>query len=174
MFVPLTFVIIIAVLTAGVYNRSIYFIGVRLKNIPFIGEEVPHRTQKVTADMMMKCPVRTLKPVATLEQIKQAMQMPIVHGFPIIDENKQLIGLISRESLMVLVGNKAWIERDVNSRFEETINKYCKSIVDIERKFSMNKEGDQNHKTTGYLAGKNITGSVLGKIEEVEEQEDEE
>lgn len=67
MFVPLTFVIIVSSLTAGIYNRSIYFIGVRLKNIPFLTEEVPHRSVKVTAEMMMSCPVRSFKPITTVE-----------------------------------------------------------------------------------------------------------
>lgn len=86
MFVPLTLVIIVSCLTASVYNRSIYLIGVRLKNIPFLTEEIPHRSHRVTADMMMKCPVRTLKPISTVEQIKQAMQLPYIHGLPIVNE----------------------------------------------------------------------------------------
>ncbi len=66
MFVPLCFVIIIAALSAGMYNRSIYIIGVRLKNIPFLTELIPHRSERVTAEMMMKCPVRTLPPKPTV------------------------------------------------------------------------------------------------------------
>ena len=42
MFVPLVFTIIVAYLVALIYNRGIYIIGVRLKNIPFLIEEVPH------------------------------------------------------------------------------------------------------------------------------------
>jgi CBS-domain-containing membrane protein len=45
------------------------------------------------------------------------MGVPIVHGFPIVDEDGKITGLISRESLMILVDNKVWIERDLNSKF---------------------------------------------------------
>mmetsp|Transcript_47226 Transcript_47226/g.34522 ORF Transcript_47226/g.34522 Transcript_47226/m.34522 type:complete len:111 (+) Transcript_47226:464-796(+) len=44
MFVPLTFVVITASLVARIYQRSIYIIGVRLKNLPFLTHEIPHRS----------------------------------------------------------------------------------------------------------------------------------
>jgi CBS-domain-containing membrane protein len=65
---------------------------------------------------MMKCPVRTLSPVSTVEEIKAAMGLPVVHTFPIVNDDEKLLGVISRESLMVLVGNKVWVERDLNSK----------------------------------------------------------
>jgi hypothetical protein len=67
MFVPVVFTVLVAYVTAGLYNRSIYIIGVRLKNIPFLVPEIPHRSEKVTAEMMMKCPVRSLKAISTVE-----------------------------------------------------------------------------------------------------------
>jgi hypothetical protein len=101
------------------------------------------------------------------------MSVPTVHGFPIVDENKCLIGLISREALMVLVGSKAWIERDFNSRFEETMMKYCKNIAAIENRFSLNKDnGGQHHRTTGHIP-KNFKGSHLVAIKEADGEEDE-
>lgn len=167
MFVPVVITVLIANVTAGLYNRSIYIIGVRLKNIPLLVPEIPHRSEKVIAEMMMKCPVRSLSAVSTVQEIKQAMQIPIIHSFPIVDQNKTLIGLISRESLMVLVGNKVWIERDLNSKYEEPTLKYHKSMANLENRFSLNKDktNGQTHKTTGQLR-ENSKGSNFGAIKE--------
>lgn len=68
---------------------------------------------------MMKCPVRSLGPVVSVDEIKEAMGLPIIHGFPIIDEDNYVMGLVSREALMVLVGNKCWVERDDNVKTDE-------------------------------------------------------
>jgi hypothetical protein len=120
LFLPVVLTILVSTVVGSCYNKSIYFIGVRIKNIPFLGEEIPHRNHNVTAEYMMKCPVRTLSPVSTVEEIKAAMGLPIVHTFPIVDAHERLLGVISRESLMILVGNKIWIERDLNSKIDIT------------------------------------------------------
>lgn len=87
MFIPIVFSILIAFYVGEIYNKSIYFISVRTKNIPFLGEHIPHKAEKVTAHHMMKCPVRTLNPIATVDDIKRALvELPIVHGFPIVED----------------------------------------------------------------------------------------
>ena len=37
-----------------------------------------------------------------------------VNGFPIIDNNERLVGLISRNDLIVLIKNKIWMDVDPN------------------------------------------------------------
>ena len=69
MFIPVTWSILIAFYVAGIYNKSIYIIGIRTKNIPFLGEEIPHKVRKVTAKQMMTCPAKTLPPIATVREI---------------------------------------------------------------------------------------------------------
>ena len=41
--------------------------------------------------------------------------MEKVHGFPIVDDNDRLIGLIGREQLIVLLKHKCWYQFDPNS-----------------------------------------------------------
>lgn len=67
MFVPVVFAVLISFWVGEIYNKSVYIIGVRTKNIPFLGEHIPHKVERVTAHTMMKCPVRTLPPIATVE-----------------------------------------------------------------------------------------------------------
>ena len=117
MFIPVVFSVLIAFYLGDVYNKSIYIIGVRTKNIPFLGEFVPHKVNKVTANTMMKCPVRILPPIATVRDISRVLQVPIVHGFPIVENEDYVEGLISREAIMILLDNKCWITRDENSDY---------------------------------------------------------
>lgn len=59
-----------------------------------------------------------------------------MHGFPVVDEDKNLIGLITREALMVLLGAKCWIEEDANSKIEIVKNMHSSGLQNIERRFS--------------------------------------
>ena len=135
LFLPMVFTILVSVVVGECYNRSIYIIGVRIKNIPFLIEEIPHNNHNVTAEFMMKCPVRVLSPVSTVDDIRIAMGLPIVHTFPIIDKDEKLLGVISREALMVIVGSKVWIERDLNSKIDILDLKR-----DLEKRVSINNE----------------------------------
>ncbi len=95
------------------------------------------------------------------------MQLPIVHGFPVVDENKQLLGLVSREALMVVIGSKCWIEVDANSKEEVIMAKYSKGIAALENKFSGSNAGAQ--KPLGFIPK---TKENMGTI--VEENDDQE
>lgn len=53
LFLPVIFTLFVAFAIGNLYNKSIYIIGVRTKNIPFLGEEVPHKNHEITADIVM-------------------------------------------------------------------------------------------------------------------------
>lgn len=53
LFLPVIFTLFVAYAIGGLFNKSIYIVGVRTKNIPFIGEEVPHKNHEITADIIM-------------------------------------------------------------------------------------------------------------------------
>lgn len=161
MFVPLTLVVIVAGLIARIYQRSIYIIGVRLKNIPFLTHEIPHRSIRVTAELMMKTPVRTLPIKPTVEEVSKVLSLPIVHGFPVLDDRRRVVGLVSREALMVVIGAKSWIEVDVNARMEILSRKYQKDIQNVEQRFSMPKTQERP-----------VQSNYLTEIREFPEKED--
>ena len=140
MFIPVTWAILIAFYVAGIYNKSIYVIGVRTKNIPFLVEEVPHSVHKVTAKLMMTCPPRSLTPVTTLADIARVLSdKPMIHGFPIVEDQDYVVGLISRESLMILVSFKVWVERDENSNFKNESEAVQKRLMIPGSRFSVQK-----------------------------------
>lgn len=60
--------------------------------------------------------MQKLSPISTVSDIQQVLiYLPKVHGFPIVDKDNKLIGLVTRESLMVLLKKECWLERDINS-----------------------------------------------------------
>jgi H+/Cl- antiporter ClcA len=52
LFLPVIFTLFVAYAVGGLFNKSIYITGVRTKNIPFIGEEIPHKNHEITADII--------------------------------------------------------------------------------------------------------------------------
>jgi chloride channel 7 len=53
LFFPVIFTLFVAYAVGGIFNRSIYIVGVRIKNIPFLTEEAPHKNHEITADIIM-------------------------------------------------------------------------------------------------------------------------
>jgi hypothetical protein len=51
----------------------------------------------------------------TVKSIYGALTILKVHGFPIVDLNDRVVGLIGREQLIVLLKHKCWYEFDPNS-----------------------------------------------------------
>lgn len=94
----------------------------------------------------MKCPVRTLTPLSTVAEIKAALGVPYVHSFPIINAEEKLIGIVSREILMVLVGGKVWIERDANSKLD------LEAIQTVQNKATVNMQKEQFQSIKGKLS----------------------
>jgi len=44
------------------------------------------------------------------------MAVPLVHGFPVVEADSNiLIGLVTREALMILLKNKCWMDKDKNN-----------------------------------------------------------
>lgn len=69
LFLPMVYSMFISYCVAGIYNRSIYINSLRSKNIPWLLEFAPVMNSYVTADLMMKGPVKSLKPVSTVKDI---------------------------------------------------------------------------------------------------------
>lgn len=65
-----------------------------------------------------------MSPVCTVSELKSCLthivnskdKSSIVHGFPIVDDDNKLIGLITREVLMVLLKKECWMEKDLRTQ----------------------------------------------------------
>jgi len=55
--------------------------------------------------MVMKEKVKTMKPITPVKYISEVIAGTTHNGFPVIDEDRNLVGLITRDYLMVLLKN---------------------------------------------------------------------
>ena len=93
---------------AGIYNRSIYINSVRAKNIPWLLEFIPYKNRFVTADTIMTTFVHYLKPVASVKQITEHLILTNCNGYPVVDGENRVCGLMSRDYLMILLKHKVF------------------------------------------------------------------
>lgn len=63
-------------------------------------EEEVRRALAVNASQMMSSPVTSVRSIATLEQIASVMMDRKVNPLPIVDENNNYIGMVSRRDLV--------------------------------------------------------------------------
>lgn len=66
-------------------------------------EEEVRRALAVNASQLMTAPVTSIRSVATLEQIATIMMERDVHPMPVIDENDNYIGIVSRRDLVRVI-----------------------------------------------------------------------
>jgi predicted transcriptional regulator len=69
---------------------------------------------------MMSHPVYSLQAKTTVKSIYGGLSTLQVNGYPIVDVNDRLIGLISRDALIVLIKKQCWTEFDPNSSLTES------------------------------------------------------
>ena len=109
LFIPVIFAILVAYVVGGIFQKSIYINSVRFKNIPMLIETVPHASNYVKAEDMMKQPVKMFHFKAQVQEIAEYLSSTSFNGFPVVNSQRKLVGLINRDYLMVLLKNKCWV-----------------------------------------------------------------
>ena len=91
-------------------NNSMYEIQIKLKKLPFLESSLHNlgllNYQEVS--QIMTSPVVTLKEVDTVKNILHVLRTTRHNGFPVVNENNQLRGLILRRTLCSLLQFKAY------------------------------------------------------------------
>ncbi|CDW75014.1 UNKNOWN [Stylonychia lemnae] len=108
LFIPIVFAIMVGYVVGGVFQKSIYINAVRFKNIPFLIETIPQGSSHIRAEDMMKAPVSMFHFKAPVKEVAEVLSKTSYNGFPVINTAKKLIGIISRDYLMVLLKNKVF------------------------------------------------------------------
>lgn len=70
------------------------------------GRSYPEEIRKVLAiyaSQLMTAPVTSIRSIANLEQIATVMMERDVHPLPVVDENNQYIGIVSRRDLVRVI-----------------------------------------------------------------------
>ena len=78
-------------------------------------EKVPECNRQIQADKIMAKKVIYLRSVETVKNIFEALKSPH-HGFPIVNINGQVIGLIPKNYLIVLISKRVYYS-DQNQKF---------------------------------------------------------
>lgn len=68
-------------------------------------EEEIRRALAINASQLMTAPVTSIRSVATLNQIATVMIDRDVHPLPVVDENEQYIGIVSRRDLVRVIAD---------------------------------------------------------------------
>lgn len=113
LFLPIIFALFTSFGVGRIFNRSLYVGSVRFKNIPFLLEKVPKCNRSIIAEEVMSSPVYYLNVISSVKSIYGGLQKSEFNGFPIVDENEKLVGLIGRNFLWVLIKNKCWKRNDI-------------------------------------------------------------
>ena len=122
LFVPIVFAILISYVVGGIFTRSIYINSVRFKNIPFLVEHIPHGSHYVKAEDVMRKDVKSFNFRVEVSEVNNALKDTSYNGFPVVSRQKKLMGIISRDYLMVLLKNKCWTSDFRNKELNDTLH----------------------------------------------------
>lgn len=107
LFVPIFFTIIISNKVGALFTRGLYDRAVRGKQMPILRDFVPLPCKGIIAEQMMTKDVVTLERVDTLDNVLVALESGH-HSFPILNKNKNIIGMIPRNFIIVLLINNGY------------------------------------------------------------------
>jgi hypothetical protein len=108
LFLPIIFALFISFAVGRIFNRSLYAASLNFKSVPFLTESVPPKHQLIKAEAVMSRPVTCLAKKTSVESIYEILQDSTLNGVPVVEslsEDKRLIGMITRDTLIVVLKN---------------------------------------------------------------------
>jgi CBS domain-containing protein len=109
LFIPIIFAVLIAYATGSVFTRSIYINSVRFKNIPFLIEHIPEGSKYVQAEDIMSKAVVALNFRSDMSDVVRVMKETPHNGFPVVNNFRKLMGIISRQYLHIMIKKKCFV-----------------------------------------------------------------
>ena len=89
--------------TGSIFNKSIYDGILRLKNIPILKKAPPKKTRNILVSNIMSKNVITVSCLSSVEEVEKALEHREINGFPVVNKNGRLRGLISRTTLYSMI-----------------------------------------------------------------------
>merc|ERR1711907_691746 len=125
-------------LFADFFIEGLYHALLHVKNIPYIGDHVPHEFENKSVKDIMSHSVVSLKHIATWEECRSALQT--THNcFPVIKEQdgmKKFLGSIRRVVLLKLVRTDSITASDVASEDSVDLQRHInESAVTVQGSF---------------------------------------
>jgi chloride channel 7 len=103
LFLPMLFSLFISFAVGRLFNRSIYISALSAKNVPFLIETVPYFNSHLRAKEIMSESLAYLPVKPSLGQIADLMRDTTHNSFPVLTEERKLRGLVTRQTLLILV-----------------------------------------------------------------------
>lgn len=106
-FLPMLIGIMTARASGSLLSPSLYDRALRMKQMPFLRSVAPNSTKYLKAREIMAKKVITLSTISNMEQCRVALQSHH-NGFPVLNTAGCLVGLISKNMLVVILEKKAF------------------------------------------------------------------
>ena len=109
LFIPIIFSLVVARSVSKLLSkRSLYEVALVYKSIPFLGDKYPSAFSFYRAEEVMSKPVHYLNLVSSMTEINRAYQSDF-SGFPVVNEAKNLVGIIPKRFLRLLVERREFV-----------------------------------------------------------------
>lgn len=106
---PVMLVVMIARWTAGLFVGGLYSNYIALYGIPFLDWSPPRDVRNLRARDIMNKPPVCFFPSEKVGDVLQKLEEVTHNGFPVVNSQGQLLGLILRSQLTVLMKNRAFL-----------------------------------------------------------------
>ncbi|CDW77635.1 chloride channel protein 7 [Stylonychia lemnae] len=116
-------------------NKSIYRSALRSKNIPLLLKDIPKENGHYQAQQLMSSPVRAFNFIVKVQDVLFQLSTTTINGFPVLNCHRRVIGIIERDTLIVLIKNKAWysVKGEVEEVKEADVQTNAKNKTSTER-----------------------------------------
>lgn len=104
---------IISYVVGLAFNQSLYFRALRSKQVPYLRHSVPKVNINLRAKMLMQEFPVTLKCVATVQEIGEALNFGYAY-YPVLNKSGAVVGSIPHNFLITLVRQKAWYSKSMS------------------------------------------------------------
>eukprot|EP00591_Stephanopyxis_turris_P010871 CAMPEP_0195509810 /NCGR_PEP_ID=MMETSP0794_2-20130614/2637_1 /TAXON_ID=515487 /ORGANISM="Stephanopyxis turris, Strain CCMP 815" /LENGTH=800 /DNA_ID=CAMNT_0040637115 /DNA_START=515 /DNA_END=2914 /DNA_ORIENTATION=- len=129
---PLMLTLMAARFTGNIFNEGLYDIHIKLRQIPFLEEDVPSIAERyeIVAGQAMSTDVKCLRPVERAGVVYDLLRTCKHSTFPIVDTTSggTLYGTASRSMLCTLLQRRAFGQPDVVLEEYDYTNGSCESL----------------------------------------------
>lgn len=105
LFIPMIVSVLFARGLGALISRSLYKNHTLIKHMPLVSDKVKDRAKSWLARDFMIKPVVTLQMFESVGKVIEILNTTSHNGFPVVDRTNRVIGMISRNHLIILIKN---------------------------------------------------------------------
>jgi len=132
LFIPMLIGVIFARGIGNLIIPGLYVGALKTKGVPVISHKISRRAKDFRAEEVMVYPVKSFKQFETVESVYETLTSCTHNGFPICNNENEVVGYISRNFLCIII----------KSRFFENAGVTMSTAVDITQNRAANSSLD--------------------------------